>query len=58
MTTHTNPTSPAEAPPLPPRSSPLRRYGIEPDIGARRFSPTVGRAVATYLEETKRARMA
>jgi MFS superfamily sulfate permease-like transporter len=30
----------------------LRRYGIEDAIGAQRFFPTVGVAVATYLHET------
>ena len=30
----------------------LRRYGIEEAIGAQRFFPTIGVAVATYLHET------
>jgi high affinity sulfate transporter 1 len=30
----------------------LRRYGIEDAIGAKRFFPTIGVAVATYLHET------
>ena len=30
----------------------LRRYGIETAIGADRFFPTIGVAVAAYLDET------
>jgi hypothetical protein len=31
----------------------LRRYGIEDAIGRDRFFPTLGVAVATYLDETE-----
>jgi high affinity sulfate transporter 1 len=31
----------------------LRRYGVEAAIGPERFYPTIGVAVAAYLEETK-----
>ena len=30
----------------------LRRYGIEEAIGAERFFPTIGVAVAAYLEQS------